>query len=129
MGEAHVQVERTDVAMQTEQVEDEQKRVAAEKVLESLRKVEDVVTGALQTAEMLTESERKMKERMEAISHKVEEALSRTTDTENQLRGLEAWVSSCTTVRPLVRCSFSRIYDVDLVDLFIMESLISCCLH
>lgn len=114
------------MAMQTEQVEDEQKRVAAEKVLESLRKVEDVVTGALQTAEMLTESERKMKERMEAISHKVEEALSRTTDTENQLRGLEAWVSSCTTVRPLVRCSFSRIYDVDLMDLFIMESLISC---
>lgn len=113
MGEDHVRVERADVAVQTEQVEDERKRVAAENVLESLRKVEEVVTGALQTAEMLTESERRMKERMEAISCKVEEALSRTADTENQLRGSEAWVSSCTKVCPLVRCSFSRIYDVE----------------
>lgn len=94
-------VEKADVAVQTEQVEQVeagQKRVAAEKVLESLRKVEVVVTRALQAAEMLTETERRMKERMEAISLKMEEALSRTADTENQLRGLEARVSSCTEV-------------------------------
>ncbi|XP_017333355.1 uncharacterized protein mrvi1 isoform X2 [Ictalurus punctatus] len=97
LGEARVRAERSDVCIQTEQVEDERKRVAAEKVLESLRKVEVVVTTrALQAAEMLTDSERRMKERMEAISRKVEEALSRTADTENQLRGLEARVSSCT---------------------------------
>ncbi|KAK3533720.1 hypothetical protein QTP70_024318, partial [Hemibagrus guttatus] len=94
--EAHVWTKRADVAMQTEQVEDERKRVAAEKILESLRKVEVVVTRALQAAEMLTESERRMKERMEAISNKVEEALSRTADTEDQLRGLEDRVSCCT---------------------------------
>ncbi|KAI5608522.1 protein MRVI1 isoform X1 [Silurus asotus] len=93
--EARVQVERADVGVQTEQVGDERKCVAAEKVLESLRMVEVVVMKALQTAEVLTESERRTKERMEAISLKVEEALSRTTDAENQLRGLEAQVSSC----------------------------------
>ncbi|MCJ8737454.1 hypothetical protein PDJAM_G00024170 [Pangasius djambal] len=102
LGEARVRVERADVAVQTEQVEDEQKRVTAEKVLESLKKVEEVVTGALQAAEMLTGSEKRMKERMEAISRKVEEALSRTADTENQLRGLDARVSSCTKVCPLM---------------------------
>lgn len=110
MGEARVRAERSDVCIQTEQVEDERKRVAAEKVLESLRKVEVVVTTrALQAAEMMTDSERRMKERMEAVSRKVEEALSRTADTENQLRGLEARVSSCTKVCPLVQRSFSRI--------------------
>ncbi|KAF4082839.1 hypothetical protein AMELA_G00132940 [Ameiurus melas] len=99
LGEARVWVERSDVAIQTEQVEDVRKRVAAEKVLESLRKVEVVVTTrALQAAEMMTDSERRIKERMEAISRKVEEALSRTADTENQLRGLEARISSCTKV-------------------------------
>lgn len=90
------------MALQTEQVEDETKRVAAEKVLESLRKVEVVVTRALQAAETMTESERRVKERMEAISHKVEEALCRTADIEKQLRGLEARISSCTKVRPLL---------------------------
>ncbi|KAI5101407.1 protein MRVI1 isoform X1 [Silurus meridionalis] len=93
--EARVQVERADVGVQTEQVGDERKCVAAEKVLESLRMVEVLVMKALQTAEVLTESERRTKERMEAIGLKVEEALSRTTDAENQLRGLEAQVSSC----------------------------------
>ncbi|XP_053094256.1 uncharacterized protein mrvi1 isoform X2 [Pangasianodon hypophthalmus] len=111
LGEARVRVERVDVAVQTEQVEDEQKRVTAEKVLESLRKVEEVVTRALQTAEMLTEREKRMKERMEAISHKVEEALSRTADTENQLRGLEARVSSCSKSSDISAYSETRSVD------------------
>ncbi|XP_058256541.1 uncharacterized protein mrvi1 isoform X1 [Hemibagrus wyckioides] len=93
--EAQIRTQRADVAVQTEQVEDERKRVAAEEVLESIRKVEVVVMRALQAAETLTESERRMKERMEAISHKVEETLSRTADTEEQLKGLENRVSSC----------------------------------
>ncbi|GAA6093966.1 uncharacterized protein mrvi1 isoform X1 [Tachysurus ichikawai] len=108
--ETRARTQRADVALQTEQVEDETKRVAAEKVLESLRKVEVVVTRALQAAETMTESERRVKERMEAISHKVEEALCRTADIEKQLRGLEARISSCTktsgiSVRPDVRSS------------------------
>lgn len=89
------------MAVQTEQFEDERKRVAAEKVLESIRKVEVVVTRALQAAETLTESERRMKERIEAISHKVEEAVSRTADTEEQLKGLEDRISSCMKVDSL----------------------------
>ncbi|TTD32921.1 Lymphoid-restricted membrane protein [Bagarius yarrelli] len=96
LGEASVLTAKADVAVQTEQVADEWKCVAAEKVLESLRKVEAVVTRALKAAEVLTESERRMRERMEAISHKVEEVLSRTTDTEKLLSGLEERDSSCT---------------------------------
>ncbi|XP_047666194.1 uncharacterized protein mrvi1 isoform X3 [Tachysurus fulvidraco] len=108
--ETRVRIQRADVALQTERVEDETKRVTAEKVLESLRKVEVVVTRALRAAETMTERERRVKERMEAISHKVEAALCRTADMEKQLRGLEARVSSCTktsgiSVRPDVRSS------------------------
>lgn len=97
------------MAVQTEQAEEQRKHVAAEKVLDSLRKVEVVVMRALQAAEMLTESERRIKERMEVINHKVEEALSRTADTETQLRGLEAFVCSCTMVCPRVQYSFCSI--------------------
>ncbi|KAF5891984.1 protein MRVI1-like, partial [Clarias magur] len=106
LGEARVRVQKADAAVQTEQAEDERKRVAEENVLESLRKVEMVVTRALQAAEMLTESERRMKGRMEAVGHKVEEVLSRAADTENQLRGLEAQVyprSSDISAQPDVR--------------------------
>lgn len=86
------------MGVQTELVKDEQKNVSADKALESLRKLEVVVMRVLRAAEMLTEREGRMKERMEAISLRMEEALGRTADTENQLRRLEAQVSSCTKV-------------------------------
>lgn len=89
-------LERVDTGVQTEMVNDEQINTTAEKVLESLRKLEEVAMRVLRAAEMLTERERKMKERMEAIRIRMEEALSRTAETENHLRRLEAQVSSFT---------------------------------
>ncbi|XP_050970428.1 inositol 1,4,5-triphosphate receptor associated 1 isoform X2 [Labeo rohita] len=70
--------------------------LAAEDLLKSLRKVEDMVVQALKAAQVLMGSERRMKERIEAISMRVERALSRAETTESQLNALETTISANT---------------------------------
>ena len=53
-------------------------RVTAEELLESLRRMEAMVRGALETAELVREGQQRVslvKERMDNISQRVEEAL------------------------------------------------------
>ncbi|KTG00219.1 hypothetical protein cypCar_00009186 [Cyprinus carpio] len=69
---------------------------ATEDLLKSLRKVEDMVTQALQAAQVLMGSEKRMKVRREAIGMRVERALSRAEATESQLNALEATISANT---------------------------------
>ncbi|XP_035388749.1 uncharacterized protein LOC118242340 [Electrophorus electricus] len=71
--------------------------MVAETVMESLRRVEDTVERALKATRLLTRTENRLGERVEAISRRVEEALSRTADAESQLSVLEAQVSSNTS--------------------------------
>ena len=67
-------------------------RVTAEELLESLRRMEAMVRGALETAELVREGQQRVslvKERMDNISQRVEEALTRAVDTDFQLSVLE----------------------------------------
>ncbi|XP_072517249.1 uncharacterized protein [Salminus brasiliensis] len=94
--------EKQDKAVETEMTGDisrdeaESRHVEAEKLLESLRRVEAVVGRALQVAQHLTEEQSRVKERLEAISRRVEDAVSRATHTQRQLGALEARMSTST---------------------------------
>lgn len=73
--------------------EQTQLRVTADSVLKALRRMEAMVNSALETAELVRESEQRVSQvtvRMESITHRVEEALGRTVDTNEQLSLLEA---------------------------------------
>ncbi|XP_016405585.1 protein MRVI1-like [Sinocyclocheilus rhinocerous] len=83
------QIQFRDVAVVTDSSAE---RLAPEELLESLRKVEDVVSQALRAAQVLMGSE----ERIEAIGMRVEKALSRAEATESQLSALEATISANT---------------------------------
>ena len=69
--------------------------LTAEGLLASLRKMEAMISGALETAEGVRQSELRVslvRERMESITQKVKEALGRAADTDLQLSALEARV-------------------------------------
>lgn len=93
-----------DVAVATDHVEDpgRSEKVAAQLVtseglLVTLRRMEAMVSSALEAAELVRESQRRVsqvKERMESITQKMEEALTRAGDTEGQLSALEARVTA-----------------------------------
>lgn len=82
-----------DVAVATEAVGGaaagpEQPQVSANGLLATLRRMEAIVSGALETAEQVKQSEQRVSQvtgRMESIAQKVEEALGRAADTEEQL--------------------------------------------
>ncbi|CDQ62398.1 unnamed protein product [Oncorhynchus mykiss] len=96
--------ERKDVAVATDHVEDpgRSEKVAAQLVtseglLVTLRRMEAMVSIALEAAELVRESQRRVsqvKERMESITQKMEEALTRGAHTEDQLSALEARVTA-----------------------------------
>ncbi|XP_073763609.1 inositol 1,4,5-triphosphate receptor associated 1 isoform X4 [Danio rerio] len=81
-----------DVAMVTDSSEE---HLAAGDMLKSLRKVEDMVTEVLRAAQVLMGCEKKMKERIKAISMRMERALSRGEATESQITLLENAQSLC----------------------------------
>lgn len=73
--------------------EQAQLRVTADSVLNALRRMEAMVNSALETAELVRESEQRVSQvtvRMESITQRVEEALGRAADTSEQLSLLEA---------------------------------------
>ncbi|XP_028431830.1 uncharacterized protein mrvi1 isoform X2 [Perca flavescens] len=73
--------------------EQTQLRVTADGLLETLRRMEAKVNNALETAELVRESEQRVSQvrvRMESITRRVEEALDRAGYTDEQLNGLEA---------------------------------------
>lgn len=82
-----------DVAVATEAVGGaaagpEQPQVSADGLLATLRRMEAMVSGALETAELVKQSEQRVSQvtgRMESIAQRVEEALGRAADTEEQL--------------------------------------------
>lgn len=66
----------------------EQPQVSADSLLATLKRMEAMVSGALETAEMVKQSEQRVSQvtgRMEIIAQRVEEALGRAADTEEQL--------------------------------------------
>ncbi|XP_058638321.1 inositol 1,4,5-triphosphate receptor associated 1 isoform X2 [Onychostoma macrolepis] len=87
------QIQFRDVAVVTDSSAE---HLAAEDLLKSLRKVEDMAAQALRAAQVLMGSEKRMKERIEAIGMRVEKALSRAKATESQLSALEATISANT---------------------------------
>lgn len=89
------QIQFRDVAVVTDSSAE---HLAAEDLLKSLRKVEDMLAQALLPAQVLMSSEKRIKERIEAIGMRVEKALSRAEATESQLRALEATISANTQV-------------------------------
>lgn len=82
-----------DVAVATEAVGGaaagpEQPPVSGNGLLATLRRMEAMVSGALETAELVKQSEQRVSQvsgRMENIAQRVEEALGRAADTEEQL--------------------------------------------
>ncbi|XP_039651357.1 uncharacterized protein mrvi1 [Perca fluviatilis] len=73
--------------------EQTQLRVTADGLLETLRRMEAKVNSALETAELVRESEQRVSQvrvRMESITRRVEEALDRAGYTDEQLNSLEA---------------------------------------
>lgn len=80
-----------DVAVVTDSSEE---HLAAEDLLKSSRKVEDMVAQVLQAAQVLMGCEKKIKERIEAISMRMERALSRADATGSQINILEDTISA-----------------------------------
>lgn len=82
-----------DVAVATEaaggeEARPEQPQVSADGLLATLRRMEAMVSGALETAKLVKQSEQRVSQvtgRMESIAQRVEEALGRAADTEEQL--------------------------------------------
>lgn len=82
-----------DIAVATEAVGGaaagpEQPQVSADGLLATLRRMEAMVSGALETAELVKQSEQRVSQvtgKMESIAQRVEEALGRAADTEEQL--------------------------------------------
>lgn len=71
-------------------------QVTADGLLTTLRRMEAMVNNALETAELVRESERRVNQvraRMESITLRVEKALDRAGDTDKQLNVLEAEVT------------------------------------
>ncbi|KAJ4947437.1 hypothetical protein JOQ06_009472, partial [Pogonophryne albipinna] len=88
--DAAVATEITGGASEQEQT---QLRVTADGLLKTLRRMEVMVNSALETAELVRESEQRVgqvRERMESITLKVEEALERAADSDQKLNNLEA---------------------------------------
>ncbi|XP_070777397.1 inositol 1,4,5-triphosphate receptor associated 1 [Enoplosus armatus] len=76
--------------------EQTQLRVTADGLLTTLRRMEAMVTSALETAELVRESEQRVSQvrvRMESITQRVEEALGRAAVTDEQLNVLEARIT------------------------------------
>ncbi|XP_042617000.1 inositol 1,4,5-triphosphate receptor associated 1-like isoform X3 [Cyprinus carpio] len=107
---------------------------ATEDLLKSLRKVEDMVTQALQAAQVLMGSEKRMKVRREAIGMRVERALSRAEATESQLNALEAtisantqslWISQSMGTELLVDCGSAAVTSFSTPELVAQESILT----
>lgn len=77
-------------------VEKDQLQVTADGLFATLRRMEVMVNNALEKAELVRESEQRVSQvtvRMEGITQRVEEALERAADTDEQLRCLEARIT------------------------------------
>lgn len=81
--------------------------LASEGLMEALRRVENMVTKAVKAAHVLIDDAKLFKERMEAISQRVEKALSRSAVTENQLNALKASLPANTQVS---ECCYSNLH-------------------
>ncbi|XP_074523325.1 uncharacterized protein mrvi1 [Halichoeres trimaculatus] len=98
-----VEKDQRDAAVATEitggaasEPEQTQPQVRADSLLETLRRMEAMVNSALETAELVRASEQRVSQvrvRMESITQRVEEALSRGANTEQQLNALEARIT------------------------------------
>ncbi|XP_056236667.1 uncharacterized protein mrvi1 isoform X1 [Seriola aureovittata] len=78
------------------QQEQTQLQVTADGLLATLIRMEAMINNALETAELVRESEQRVSQvrvRMESITQRVEEALGRATDTDRQLNVLEARIT------------------------------------
>lgn len=89
-----------DAAVATEDagtaVEKTQLQVSADGLFGTLRRMEAMVNNAMEKAELVRESERRVSQvrtRMEGITQRVEEALERAADTDKQLSCLEARIT------------------------------------
>ncbi|XP_077448650.1 uncharacterized protein mrvi1 isoform X2 [Stigmatopora argus] len=74
--------------------------VTADGLIAALRRMEAMVNGALESAKLVKESEKRVSQvslRMESITQKVEAALGRTADADMQLNLLEARIGEKTT--------------------------------
>ncbi|XP_050929619.1 inositol 1,4,5-triphosphate receptor associated 1 isoform X2 [Lates calcarifer] len=79
--------------------EQTQLQVTADGLLATLRRMEAMVNNALETAELVRESEQRVSQvrvKMESITQRVEEALGRAADTDEQLDALEARITQQT---------------------------------
>lgn len=76
--------------------EQTQLQATADGLLATLRRMETMVCGALETAELVRESEQRVSQvrvRMESITRRVEEALGRAANTDKQLNVLEVKIT------------------------------------
>ncbi|XP_076879739.1 uncharacterized protein mrvi1 isoform X2 [Brachyhypopomus gauderio] len=100
--EAHRAIQRKDVAVAKELTGDvsggntDRQHMVAASMLKSLRQVEVAVGGAMHATQLVDHTENGQRERMEAVSQRVEEALKRSAESERQLSALEGQVSSNT---------------------------------
>lgn len=71
-------------------------QVTTDRLVETLRRMEAMVSNALEAAELVRDSEQRVsqvKVRLESVSQRMEEALGRTTHTDQQLSLLEAGIT------------------------------------
>ncbi|CAJ1049658.1 uncharacterized protein mrvi1 [Xyrichtys novacula] len=76
--------------------EQTQPQVSADSLLATLRRMEAMVNSALETAELVRASEQRVSQvrvRMESITERVEEALNRAANTDQQMNVLEARIT------------------------------------
>ncbi|XP_030579762.1 uncharacterized protein mrvi1 isoform X2 [Archocentrus centrarchus] len=92
--------DRMDAAVATEPVKITEgagsEQETADRLLATLRRMETMVNNALEAAELMRESEQRVSQvrvKMEGITHRVEEALGRAANTDEELRMLEARIT------------------------------------
>lgn len=85
-----------------------QLQVTADGLLATLRRMEAMVNSALETAELVRESQQRVNQvtvRMESITQRVEEALDRAADSDEQLNLLEARITEQAATQVCVKKS------------------------
>lgn len=93
------------------ELEQNQLQVTANVLLTTLRRLEAMVNSALETAELVRQSEHRVSQvtvMMENITHRVEEALHKAVNTNEQLNLLEARITEPATTQVCVKNQCSR---------------------
>lgn len=124
-----------DAAVATEDsggdAEKTQLQVTADGLLATLRRMEVMVNNAMEKAELVKESEQRVSQvtaRMEGITRRVEEALERAADTDQQLSCLETRITQA-SAQVCRKCAWTQEILIFLFNTIAVQVFTACMLR